>query len=385
MLAFQITCEADGSIDLAVSSTAEYLKDVPNNSPGSSESDWSAIALCIAKKDFDKQSYEKKLSEYVKQKYSESSLLSANKATEWHRIALSVAAMGENAENFNGTDLVSDGVFDVQRLEKQGINAYIWALITVNAVGASDKDVSFLIDKIISSQNEDGGYSLSGKNSDVDVTSMAICALAPYRERNDVFAAVKSAVENLSAVQNEDGGFSSWGTENDESTAQVVVALSSLGIDSDKDERFVKSGGSALEALMRYWTGEGFSHTYGGENNVIASYQSLIALCAYQKKSYIYSFTSEKKKAEIEVKTTEKAVEAKEEKTESAEKEEEETEEETLATEETIEEESESETDLNENCTEKNDYTLSIAICVISVVIIAATAFFIRRKYYVKK
>ena len=45
----------------------------------------------------------------------------------------------------------------------------------------------------------------------------------------------------LSSQQLEDGNYSSYGVPNTESTAQVILALSSLGIDGFTDERFIKN------------------------------------------------------------------------------------------------------------------------------------------------
>lgn len=53
-------------------------------------------------------------------------------------------------------------------------------------------------------------------------------------------------------MQSSDGGFTSWGSANAESVAQVIVACTALGIDPDTDSRFVKDGGSAVDALLTF-------------------------------------------------------------------------------------------------------------------------------------
>lgn len=64
------------------------------------------------------------------------------------------------------------------------------------------------------------------------MTGMAIQALAPYYSTNsDVKEAIDKALTAMSNAQNENGGFASWGSVNSESCAQVLVALTSLGID----------------------------------------------------------------------------------------------------------------------------------------------------------
>ena len=123
---------------------------------------------------------------------------------------------------------------------------------------------------------------------DPDMTGMVIQALAPYynsKNNNKTTQAVDKAISLLSDVQNENGTYSSYGSENCESTAQVVTALSSVGIDSDKDNRFIKNGKSALDALKSFYnTGEGtFSHIVGAESNKYSTAQAFYALCAYYR------------------------------------------------------------------------------------------------------
>ena len=81
-----------------------------------------------------------------------------------------------------------------------------------------------------------------------------------------------------------DGGFGSWGTVNSESCAQVIVALTALGIDPTADSRFVKNGNTVLDALAGFYvTGGGFRHIAGGERNGMATEQGYYALAAYYR------------------------------------------------------------------------------------------------------
>ena len=114
---------------------------------------------------------------------------------------------------------------------------------------------------------------------------MAIQALAPYYKTNEtVKAAVDKALEALSALQRNDGGFGSWGTVNSESCAQVIIALTALGIDPTADSRFVKNGLTVLDALASFYvTGDGFRHIAGGELDGMATEQGYYALAAYYR------------------------------------------------------------------------------------------------------
>lgn len=61
-----------------------------------------------------------------------------------------------------------------------------------------------------------------------------------------------AALQLLSDSQLPTGGFVSWDTENCESAAQVLVALTSLGIDPLTDSRFLKDGATVLDALCAF-------------------------------------------------------------------------------------------------------------------------------------
>lgn len=119
-----------------------------------------------------------------------------------------------------------------------------------------------LVAEILSYQCSDGGWALMGDESDVDMTAMALTSLAPYQEETDIKAAVDAPLTYLSDAQQADGGFMSWGAANSESCAQVIVALTALGIDSAADSRFVKNGASPLDGLCAFaCEGGGFRHS----------------------------------------------------------------------------------------------------------------------------
>lgn len=89
-----------------------------------------------------------------------------------------------------------------------------------------------LVQTILDAALENGGWALTGTTADPDMTAMAMQALAPYYDTDEnVRAAVDKALDVLSAAQLPTGGFVSWGSENSESCAQVIVALTALGID----------------------------------------------------------------------------------------------------------------------------------------------------------
>ena len=115
---------------------------------------------------------------------------------------------------------------------------------------------------------------------------MAIQALAPYYDTNDaVKAAVDKALNALSAMQNDDGTFSTaFSGKTSESTAQVIVALTALGINPATDSRFIKNGVNAVDGLCSFYVdGGGFRHIASGDLDGMATEQSYHALAAYYR------------------------------------------------------------------------------------------------------
>ena len=111
---------------------------------------------------------------------------------------------------------------------------------------------------------------------------MTLSALAVRTDRADVSDAVERALTLLSNRQTEFGDYASYGVRNAESVAQVLTALSSLGIDCAKDERFVKNGKTLFDALAIYRLPDGsFSHKEGDIANNMATEQTFYALVAY--------------------------------------------------------------------------------------------------------
>ena len=151
------------------------------------------------------------------------------------------------------------------------------------------------MDEILSRQNPDGGWGLAGGGSDVDLTAMALQALAKYRDNSTVSAAVDAGLDWLVWQQEPDGTFVSWGTVSSESVCQVLVALTELGI-SLEDERFYKNHATLEDVLLRFRQENGsFSHTLDGGSDLTATTQALYALAAAQRqrdgKTTLYDMT----------------------------------------------------------------------------------------------
>lgn len=93
---------------------------------------------------------------------------------------------------------------------------------------------------------------------------------------------INTALDTLGSLQGEDGDFSSFGSYNCESTSQVLLALSSLGVDPLLDTRFIKNGNTVLDGLNKYKLEEG-KYKRGDNYSEIATRQAEEALLSYNK------------------------------------------------------------------------------------------------------
>ena len=201
---------------------------------------------------------------------------------------------------------LNDGT--VKNLYAQGLNAPIWSLIALDSVPETvPQDARYkkadLVRYIVKTQNADGSFALiQGSKGDVDITAMALQALAKHRNENGVEAAVQKAVQWMAAQQKENGGFASYySNDNCESTAQTIIALTALGTDPAAAPFRAEAGTTMLDALLYYHLGDGsFAHeanTYGVLTaNDLASEQAHLALTAYdrykQKAAPLYDMSS---------------------------------------------------------------------------------------------
>jgi hypothetical protein len=117
---------------------------------------------------------------------------------------------------------------------------------------------------------------------------MAVQALAPYYQQEEVKEKVDAALSILSESQLADGSFSYKGTGDTlvstaESTAQVITALCSLGINPETDERFVKQGNSAVDALIGFYDEESNSFCHTTQPDAMATEQAVYALVSYDR------------------------------------------------------------------------------------------------------
>ena len=280
----RLLAEQSKRLEKIYQTTGDFMATLGTPGVGSTGGEWMVIGLARSGRTVPAGYYDNVV-EYVKAMADANERLHRAKVTDNARVILALTAIGKDVTNVGGHNLLK-GLDNMAYVQKQGINGPIFTLIALdshNYPTMGDVTREKLIQVILDAQLPNGGWNLSGENADTDMTAMAIQALAPYYKTNEtVKAAVDKALEALSALQRNDGGFGSWGTVNSESCAQVIVALTALGIDPATDSRFVKNGSTVLGALAGFYVdGGGFKHTADGERNGMATEQGYYALAAY--------------------------------------------------------------------------------------------------------
>ena len=251
---------------------------------GSVGGDWMALGLARSGRNVPDGYYDAVL-DYVKANIDENGRLDYARATENARVILALTAIGRDVTDVGGYNLLS-GLDSMEYIGTQGVNGPIWALIALDSHDyptSGDVTREKLVQTILDAALENGGWALTGTTADPDMTAMALQALARYRSRADVSAAVEAGLSCLSQMQEENGAFSSWGTESSESVSQVLTALTELGLSLD-DARFVKNGQTLEDVLLRFAQDDGsFAHTPEDGGNLLATTQAFYALTALQR------------------------------------------------------------------------------------------------------
>lgn len=281
--------EAIDPIDALVGSQNYIQTQITNPTPGSVGGEWAALSLARGGAiDPEGDWADTYLSNLDAALSAGGTVVSK---TDYERVTLALSALGIDASAYGTipTDLTAPfATYDADML----LNAKIFALLALDAKPyTATSAASSYVSDIVAAALPDGGWTFFGDTADVDLTSMALQALAPYRSGSSaVNAAIIDAYDVLLDLQDETtGGFLGYdGTLSTCSTAQVVTAICTLGaISPDSAPWVTATGGSPLTALLTYYnknTGA-FGETSTAANEM-ATEQAAYALVAYERMAY---------------------------------------------------------------------------------------------------
>lgn len=301
------------NFDKVYADTKKYIQNnVPAPVVASDRGEWAVLGLARAGVELSEAyiaAYYEKVVAYVKANIGSDGVLvdpeSHNPTvTDNERIILALTAIGKDPANVGGKNLLTAlqdrNIMQVTNTSDTDISGLVFGLLALNS-GNYTQDSYWLVQAILTQQNKDGSWSSSADtkpDGDVDMTAMALQALAPYYKdggNETVNTAVEKALNWLS------GKYRS-GYDSSESCAQVVIALSALNLDANTDARFTKTVEgktlSVLGNLLQYRVAEngGFKHQFADKAvNEMATEQALCAMAAYarftEKANALYDMT----------------------------------------------------------------------------------------------
>ncbi|MDR3314766.1 MAG: hypothetical protein LBS96_10000 [Oscillospiraceae bacterium] len=212
---------------------------------------------------------------------------SGTRKTEYSRLILALSALGADVTDVAGYNLLTPlTVFN--DVIAQGVNGAIYALLALDSnrwelPASSQTTRQKLVDYIVGEALPTGGFTW-WDGLDVDLTGMALQALAPYASQPAVQTVIDASLTALSAAQLANGSYDSWGSESPEAVAQVVVALAALGIPAATDARFNQASGNLLSALLAFQLANGgFKPGFEAAANAMTTEQAAYALAAYAR------------------------------------------------------------------------------------------------------
>ena len=267
---------------------------------GNYQSAWGALALMqsnVTMTDAQKATYRAALKASVDSMVSDDSFT----PTDLERISIGVTAIGDDATNFDGINLIAK---ITENIKKTGINGQIYAIIALSMkdYGAeANQTIDDMIQALLTKQNQAGGWSFGGSKSDLDITGMAMTALGLHRDQPAVQSAMDRATTMLktTAFVKSTGGFLIPGAfSKEENSSSIAMVLMGLMANNVNPTTIVGDNGvNPISRLLAFQKADGqFRWKFDSDIGALAmaTEQSVYALDQYQfmlaGKGSIYNF-----------------------------------------------------------------------------------------------
>lgn len=265
------------------------------------------LGLCGADYQIDYTCYVKDLDAAIQVKLEEKSATTPEEISEalgvtsLQKIIMVLNAIGDTTA---GCRELKDRMLPIAvdyTIGQKGLMSFIYGLLMLSGGGYDSNVFTFeeIIEKLVAVQLADGGFALTGDESDVDITAMAVQAIALFLH-NDVTKVSDSceeaamqmlsrATEYLHDAQLAGGDYGTAAGADAgclESTVQVMLAMEALeryGF----CEAYRVNCESLYNGMMLYVTdGGGFAHALGGKVNEMASSQAMYGLASLYRGMY---------------------------------------------------------------------------------------------------
>ena len=250
------------------------------------------------------------LTEAAKQNYINAAIAAIQSAgatdTTYDKAILALTANGVDATKLYPTANSSTALNAITLLNKADKSASAWsAPYTLAAYNQADfagtqNYEQQLVEALLRAQKADGSWDEWGT---IDTTANVLAGLAFYAGDSRVKTAIDKAVDYLATQLGESGIYSdAFSGPNANSTAMVIIGLTAVGVDPEKDARFSRNGLSVVEGLMSFAlannTGFGFTDNISYNDAATEqSFRALIALTQFRaagKAFNVYDFSAGK-------------------------------------------------------------------------------------------
>ena len=276
---YDVISEGIGSAEAYL---CEKLTEIHNDLGVGFGSDWAVITLLRGGKTVDSsilEEYTLALTETVKG-WDENV-----KPTDASKAVLAFTVLDKDVTDIEGVNLINF-ICNSENLGS-ATNELAYSLLAIYASNAEIQEDALwskndIIDKLLTFQTESGGFGLfDTETADIDMTAICVQALAPYKSESGVTTAIDKAVDFLKDTISENWDYDG----NSNTTAQVLLAVSALGIDvtdpangfgTDEQENIVTS-------LEMYRNTDGNGYLFADSVNTLATYQVMQAYDAYRK------------------------------------------------------------------------------------------------------
>ena len=198
--------------------------------------------------------------------------------TTIERVILTLTALGLDATNFRGQNLTA-WLYENQNWNNYVSSDLIWGLIALDSgkYTAADGYREALIQQLTNYQKQDTGaffYSSSWNADDVDMTAMAMIALAPYKDSNAIAKKMYDAGwKYIESKRDDQGNYGGASYDPCCTNAYVVIAKCAAGETGVED---------TVSWMLKNCLGtKGFN--LKGEYNGMSTYQGMMAMAAYQR------------------------------------------------------------------------------------------------------
>ena len=250
------------------------------------------------------------LTEAAKQNYINAAITAIQSAgatdTTYDKAILALTANGVDATKLYPTANSSTALNAITLLNKADKSTSAWsapytlaAYNQADFTGTQDYEQQ-LVEALLRAQKADGSWDEWGT---IDTTANVLAGLAFYAGDSRVKTAIDKAVDYLATQLGESGIYSdAFSGPNANSTAMVIIGLTAVGVDPEKDARFSRNGLSVVEGLMSFAlannTGFGFTDNISYNDAATEqSFRALIALTQFRaagKAFNVYDFSAGK-------------------------------------------------------------------------------------------